>query len=103
MRRKDTTKIRLQSEEWFEKNCHKDYDDDWWESKEACKKFDSTRHLGGNPDLETYLYTNEDCQTSNGRDFSFDEIIDAENDESKHWEWAVKEYITREKCPEEYL
>jgi len=109
MRRKDTTKIRLQSEEWFEKNCYSDPEGDWWEDERTYRTWEINKDSleeSIDYDLERYLYT-DDCGTDKvlpcDKLYPYGEIIDAEDDESKHWEWCIKEIITKEKYPEEYL
>ena len=101
-----TTKVRIHPIKWFTKNCYLDNEGDFWENKPQADLYfyyrDSTNESEHNTsaelNAEKYFYCGDTpFEEAHGN------IVDAENYERKSWEWAVQEYITKEKYPEYYL
>ena len=93
-------KIRVQPLEWFEKNCYKDKENDWWKNEEDAQIFFEHQSLNteGPPEYEKFFFLGDADRLG-----SFDKVVDADISEKENWEWAVQEYITKEKYPEEFL
>ena len=92
-------KIRVQPQEWFEKNCYKDDEGDWWENKETADIYFKNQGKTEHEQYEKFLYFGDEVD----RGDKFGKVVDVDVDEKISWEWAVQEYITKEKYPEYYL
>ncbi len=86
----DALFIRFKSKKWFIKNAWQDFDEDWWPSEEAFKDWDVSGEDGD--DLSKWVTYEHPGQ-----------VISRKLYEKIYIDWAVKEYITKEKYPEYYL
>ena len=91
-------KIRVQPLEWFEKNCYKDKENDWWKNEEDAQMFFENYGVLDQEEHEKFFFLGHA-----DRHNSFGRVVDAEVLEKENWEWAVQEYITPESHPEYYL
>ncbi len=94
IQKEGTLKVKLYPLEWFEKNCVKDIDNDWWRLDGLYELFNNWE---GDNDVDNphaaYLIDN----------LSIGGVVDVRLDEFRHWGWAVEKYLTPETDPEYYL
>ena len=77
-------KIRVQPLQWFEKNCYKDKENDWWKNEEDAQIFfehqpDYTAdYTEGPPEYEKFFFLGHA-----DRQNSFGKVVDADISEKK--------------------
>ncbi len=86
-------KVKIQPLEWFEKNCYKDQDNDWWRFEKLCVLYNNhDGHDEENPFVNYFWDTNV-----------IGKIIDLKIEDFNQWGWAVEKYVNKEDDPEYYL
>ena len=86
--------VKIQSEDWFRKNCFQDGDLDWWLCEELFDIYNNSDNTVG----KEYYYTGD-----------FDEVIDLTSSDKyylRHFgelSWCIKEIYTPTTHPEMFL